>query len=78
MLIYVSAFVEEEDRRKERNVGNSKFYMNENKQKNFTLEDYFFDLECQMENNTVCRDLICTSGKHERGIFMEFKFLLKN
>lgn len=32
-----------------------------------TLEDHFFDLECQMENNTICRDAVCMNNCDEKG-----------
>ncbi|KAJ8963570.1 hypothetical protein NQ314_005544 [Rhamnusium bicolor] len=50
----------------ERNIGNSKFYMGDSK-KDLTLEDYFFELEQQMENNLVCRDHICRNVDIEKG-----------
>lgn len=43
----------------------SKLYGNE--QKCLTLEDYFFDLECQMENNLICRDGVCIDIDTEKG-----------
>lgn len=46
-------------------IGNSKLYGNE--QKCLTLEDYFFDLECQMENNLICRDGVCADIATEKG-----------
>lgn len=49
----------------ERNVGNSKFYVPD--QTKNTLEEYFFELECQMENNTICRDLVCIDVNREKG-----------
>lgn len=50
----------------ERNVGNSKFYMSDTK-KDQTLEDHFFNLERQMENNLVCRDCVCRNVDNEKG-----------
>jgi sorting nexin-13 len=50
------------------NVGNSKFYLNESK-KSTTLEDHFFDLECQMENNLVCRDVVSMDVAKEKGTY---------
>lgn len=32
-----------------------------------TLEDHFFDLECQMENNTICRDAVSANNCDEKG-----------
>lgn len=32
-----------------------------------TMEDHFFDLECQMENNTICRDAVSTNNCDEKG-----------
>ncbi|KAK2580520.1 hypothetical protein KPH14_006255 [Odynerus spinipes] len=36
-----------------------------------TLEKIFFDLEVQMENNLICRDVICTSEAQERELLCE-------
>lgn len=49
----------------ERTAGNSKFYGAD--KKNYNLEDHFFDLECQMEQNLICRDTICTDLVSEKG-----------
>jgi sorting nexin-13 len=60
------------------NVGNSKFYLNESK-KSTTLEDHFFDLECQMENNLVCRDVVSMDVAKEKGTYnfhlIQFSFI---
>ncbi|XP_018577466.1 sorting nexin-13 isoform X2 [Anoplophora glabripennis] len=58
----------------ERNVGNSKFYISD--KKDHTLEDYFFDLERQMENNLVCRDCICQSTENEKEFLCEIVEIL--
>lgn len=57
----------------ERNAGNSKFYTGDTK-KDHTLEDYFFDLERQMENNLVCRDCVCRNIDNEKGNTPHFLF----
>lgn len=31
------------------------------------LEEIFFDLECKMENNLICRDIVCMDVKKEMG-----------
>lgn len=49
----------------EKAVGNSKFYSGDKTAT--TLEDHFFYLECQMENNLVCRDYLCTDATTEKG-----------
>lgn len=56
--------------------GHSKFYMTDYKSKNLTLEDHFFDLECQMENNVVCRDLLCMDIRFEKDFLSELVELL--
>lgn len=33
-----------------------------------TLEEFFFDLECKMENNLICRDVVSMDVKKETGI----------
>ncbi|XP_017768744.1 PREDICTED: sorting nexin-13-like isoform X2 [Nicrophorus vespilloides] len=53
----------------------SKFYVNDSG-KQSSLEDYFFDLECTMENNAVCRDLICTDDEKEKEFLSELVELL--
>lgn len=50
----------------DRLIGNSKFYLNDVK-KELTLEDHFFELECQMENKMVSRDFICRNVEKEKG-----------
>lgn len=35
-----------------------------------TLEEYFFDLECTMDKNNVCRDLICIQVDKEKGNYI--------
>lgn len=50
----------------EHNMGNNKFYSKDSK-KVSTLEDYFFDLECAMDKNNVCHDLICIEIDQEKG-----------
>jgi sorting nexin-13 len=57
------------------NVGNSKFYLNESK-KSITLEDHFFDLECQMENNLVCRDVVSMDVAKEKDFLSEIVEIL--
>lgn len=57
----------------EKCIGNSKFYVPDC---TTTLEDYFFELECQMENNMVCRNLVCTDAKHEKEFLSEVVELL--
>ncbi|KAF5288724.1 hypothetical protein FQA39_LY15296 [Lamprigera yunnana] len=57
----------------EKHVGNSKFYVPDSTN---TLEDYFFELECQMENNTLCRDLVCTDTNREKEFVSEVIELL--
>jgi sorting nexin-13 len=57
------------------NVGNSKFYLNESK-KSTTLEDHFFDLECQMENNLVCRDVVSMDVAKEKDFLSEIVEIL--
>ncbi|EFA04766.2 sorting nexin-13 [Tribolium castaneum] len=52
------------------NVGNSKFYLNDSK-KSTTLEDHFFDLECQMENYLVCRDVVSMDVAKEKEFLCE-------
>lgn len=47
----------------EKLVGTSKFYVGDSNK----LEKYFFDLECQMENNKICRDMVCTDAVCEKG-----------
>lgn len=49
----------------ERTAGNSKFYGSE--KKIYSLEEHFFDLECQLEQNQICRDMICTNDSDEKG-----------
>lgn len=49
-------------------VGSSKFYVSDSKGSNNTLETYFFDLECQMEDNKICRDMVCTDVANEKGM----------
>lgn len=34
---------------------------------NLTLEKFFFDLECKMENNLICRDVVSMDVKKETG-----------
>ncbi|XP_056629792.1 sorting nexin-13-like isoform X1 [Diorhabda sublineata] len=46
-------------------VGNSVFYVGDDK-KDMTLEDYFFKLECQMENNVISRDALCRNVDIEK------------
>ncbi|CAG9769009.1 unnamed protein product [Ceutorhynchus assimilis] len=58
----------------EKSVGNSKFYTPETK--NYSLEDYFFDLECQMEKNEVCRDSVCTDMANEKEFLTEIMEVL--
>ncbi|CAG9855944.1 unnamed protein product [Phyllotreta striolata] len=53
----------------DRILGNSKFYVNDGK--NETLEDYFFELECQMENNVISRDLVCRNLQNEKDFLCE-------
>ncbi|KAF5282763.1 hypothetical protein FQR65_LT02760 [Abscondita terminalis] len=57
----------------EKHVGNSKFYVPDS---TTTLEDYFFELECQMESNTICRDLVCTDATREKEFLSEVVELL--
>uniref|UniRef100_A0A1Y1KDV6 Sorting nexin-13 n=1 Tax=Photinus pyralis TaxID=7054 RepID=A0A1Y1KDV6_PHOPY len=54
-------------------VGSSKFYVPDQMK---TLEDYFFELECQMEENKVCRDLVCMDSNREKEFFSELIELL--
>ncbi|XP_023020353.2 sorting nexin-13 [Leptinotarsa decemlineata] len=58
----------------EKNIGNSKFYIGENK--NALLEDHFFELERQMENNLMCRDLICRNLESEKEFLCELVEIL--
>ncbi|KAJ3654689.1 hypothetical protein Zmor_013862 [Zophobas morio] len=56
-------------------VGNSKFYLTESK-KSITLEDHFFDLECQMESNLVCRDIVSMDVAKEKEFLCEIVEIL--
>lgn len=51
----------------ERHISSTKLYASDTKGSNNKLEMYFFDLECQMENNKICRDLVCTDIACEKG-----------
>lgn len=50
----------------DRNMGNSRFCSRNGGQKAPTLEDHFFDLECLMEKNFLCRDIICVENVKEK------------
>ncbi|KAK5645980.1 hypothetical protein RI129_004444 [Pyrocoelia pectoralis] len=54
-------------------IGNSKFYVPDQVK---TLEDYFFELECQMEDNIICRDLVCMDENREKEFLSELIELL--
>ncbi|XP_031846368.1 sorting nexin-13 [Nomia melanderi] len=41
-----------------------------------SLEKIFFDLEVQMENNLICRDLVCTNGTQELEFLGEISEIL--
>ncbi|GLV38789.1 snazarus [Carabus blaptoides fortunei] len=41
-----------------------------------TLEEYFFDLECKMENNLICRDVVSMDIKKETEFLSELTELL--
>lgn len=41
-----------------------------------TLEKIFFDLEVQMENNLICRDLVCTNMEQELAFLGEISEIL--
>lgn len=41
-----------------------------------TLEKIFFDLEVQMENNLICRDLVCTNDTQELDFLGEISEIL--
>ncbi|CAH1994332.1 unnamed protein product [Acanthoscelides obtectus] len=58
----------------ERCVGNSKFYSSD--KSNMTLEDYFFELEQQMENNKLCRDVVCRNVSTEKEFLSELMEVL--
>lgn len=36
-----------------------------------SLESNFFDLECQMENNIICRDAVCLEVSNEKEFLSE-------
>ncbi|CAH1105443.1 unnamed protein product [Psylliodes chrysocephalus] len=59
----------------DRLIGNSKFYLNDVK-KELTLEDHFFELECQMENKMVSRDFICRNVEKEKDFLCELVEIL--
>ncbi|KAG5894046.1 hypothetical protein JTB14_037890 [Gonioctena quinquepunctata] len=59
----------------ERILGNSKFYLSD-VNKNASLEDHFFELERQMENNRVCRDAICRNLESEKEFLCELVEIL--
>lgn len=50
----------------ERIMGTSKVHYASRKEQ--SLEDYFFELEQQMENDIICRDSICRNPENEKGI----------
>ncbi|XP_050302654.1 sorting nexin-13-like [Anthonomus grandis grandis] len=58
-----------------KDVGNSKFYTNA-EPKNSTLEEYFFELELQLEKNLVSRELVCTNVNKEKEFLTEFLEIL--
>nr|CAH7757697.1 unnamed protein product [Callosobruchus chinensis] len=58
----------------ERCVGNSKFYSSE--KSDMILEDYFFELELQMENNKLCRDVVCRNVSSEKEFLSELMEVL--
>jgi len=41
-----------------------------------SLEKIFFDLEVQMENNLICRDLVCTNDTQELEFLAEISEIL--
>ncbi|XP_058808919.1 sorting nexin-13-like isoform X2 [Phymastichus coffea] len=41
-----------------------------------SLEKIFFDMEVQMENNVICRDLVCTDEAHELAFLGEISEIL--
>ncbi|KOC61655.1 Sorting nexin-13 [Habropoda laboriosa] len=45
-------------------------------QKEESLEKIFFDLEMQMENNLICRDLVCTNSNQELEFLGEISEIL--
>lgn len=51
----------------EKVVSNSKSYISDSRGGSNNLENYFFDLECQMEGNKICRDMVCTDAASEKG-----------
>lgn len=49
----------------------NKLHLKDNSNKKMTtLEDYFFDLECAMDKNNVCRDLVCIEVDKEKGMLL--------
>ncbi|KAL1512447.1 hypothetical protein ABEB36_002038 [Hypothenemus hampei] len=54
---------------REKSVGNSKFYSQDTK--NYSLEDHFFELECQVEKNELCREGTCTNTTNEKEFLLE-------
>lgn len=48
------------------------FFLESNSTTNMpTLEEIFFDLECKMENNLICRDIVCMDMKKEMGKYID-------
>lgn len=41
--------------------------MSDSKGSGNRLENFFFDLECQMEDNKICRDAVSTDVANEKG-----------
>ncbi|KAJ8976214.1 hypothetical protein NQ317_008095 [Molorchus minor] len=54
----------------DKSAGSSKLQKCDSK-KDLTLEDYFFDLERQMENNLVCREFVCRNFENEKEFLSE-------
>ncbi|KAJ8917534.1 hypothetical protein NQ315_005583 [Exocentrus adspersus] len=59
----------------DRSGNGAKFCTNSTK-KDMTLEDYFFELEQQMENNLICRDSICRNVENEKEFLSEIVEIL--
>lgn len=45
--------------------GKSKFYDSSEHLNGKTLKDLFFDLECNMSNKQICRDIFCSDSEKE-------------
>ncbi|KRT79913.1 hypothetical protein AMK59_7365, partial [Oryctes borbonicus] len=65
-----------ESREVENNLSSNKLHAKESNKKVANLEDYFFDLECTMDKNNVCRDLICMEIDREKEFLSELVEIL--